>query len=138
MPTPVTATPRARALSWRRSSSSTMVSSAVPAPRSCVGTWTCSSTRPSALTRPAATVVPPTSTPIVMPLTGRALLQVPEVDEPDPFSLDEGAGLGIGEPGHLGLALAAVAAVGEIVVVVAGVGHELGDPARQLPQVGEH
>src|SRR5258705_633082 len=152
-PTPVTVTPRARACSQTRSSSSPMVSSAVPGPRAWVGAWWCSSTRPSAATRPAATVVPPTSTPITTSDTpsppwgeGRgegpwrlpAGVQVPEVNEPDALPLDEGARLGIGEAGQLRVPLASVAAVGEIVVEVPGVGHELGHAARQPAQVREH
>ncbi len=44
----------------------------------------------------------------------------------------------IGEAGQLDVPLAPVAAVGEIVVEVAGMGHELGHAARQLAQVREH
>src|SRR5882672_12373062 len=142
-PTPVTVTPRARACSQTRSSSSPMVSSAVPGPRAWVGAWWCSSTRPSAATRPAATVVPPTSTPTTTsdtasPRRVTAVLQVPEVNEPDALPLDEGARLRIGEAGQLRVPLAPVAAVGEIVVEVPGMGHELGHAARQLAQVREH
>jgi hypothetical protein len=60
------------------------------------------------------------------------------VDEPDPFPLDQGERLRIGEPGHLGVPLPPIATVGEVVVEVAGMGHELGHPARQLAQVREH
>ena len=44
----------------------------------------------------------------------------------------------IGEAGQLDVPLAPVAAVGELVVEIAGMGHELGHAARQLAQVREH
>ena len=55
-----------------------MVSSARPAPRTWVGASACSSTSPSAVTRPAATVVPPTSTPMVTPLTAGTPYRFPK------------------------------------------------------------
>src|SRR4029453_11426466 len=58
--------------------------------------------------------------------------------EMDALSGDQRARLGRGEAFHLGLALLAVAAVREIVVEIAGMGHELGDPRRERAQVLEH
>src|SRR3990170_4932567 len=131
--------PRPFASVARPSIRSSKLASAPPGPLPWVAAWRCASTPPSAPTSPAAVVVPPTSTPI----TARVGVtedpsQGGEAGEPDALARDQLSGGGIGQPLDLGLALLAVAAVGEILVVVAGMGHELGHALRQHPQLLEH
>src|SRR5262245_65592767 len=62
--------------------------------------------------------------------------EMPEVTEGNSQGRGRGPRLRA-ETDHLGLALAAVAAVGEFVIAVAWMGHELGHPAGQAPEDGD-
>src|SRR5207247_1621199 len=64
--------------------------------------------------------------------------QVAEVGEPDAFPLDQLARPRIGEPAQLDVALRAVAAVGEVLVVMAGMGHELAHATGQRGELFQH
>src|SRR4026209_1689531 len=64
--------------------------------------------------------------------------EIAEVREVDSLAGEHGARLGRGEAGHLGLPLLAVAAIGEVIVEVAGMGHELAPARGERAQVLEH
>src|SRR6266446_1714207 len=95
------------------------VRTAVPGPRLRVGSCDWARTSPSSVTRPAAPSEPS------------------EVGEADVVTRDRLFHLGAGEPGHLRLPLLAIAAVGEVLVEVAGMGHELRHAGGQGGEVGE-
>src|ERR1043165_2050032 len=128
---PSMVSPRPRAPARTASMSPTIVSRARPGPAPWVGACASTSTSPSLVTSPAAVVVPPTSTPSSPPPG----LEVTERAETDAERRGGGTG-GVGaEADQLHLALARVAAIGQIVVEPAGVRHELRQPRGQRAKV---